>query len=694
MANPYLILWFDPSLNRLYTGWNQNTPANQPILKQGDNIGVELHWVKAGSANYPMQEVVFPPAADITLAVGRLDTEPTSGTFKLTYGANTTANLAYDITATDLQTALNGLASITAEGGVVVNKTGSVFRIVWNNASATVNNLSADVNNLSPTSDSQVVVARAGSATDRQIILLSLKQAPMAACTTFTPTPAPAITVESIFTNTWRVSISPNPKTGSFTLTQLVGTTSTTTDPIPYNATATQVQEELNAVLDGYFVIRSGEFSWDITAPSSVVNLTATSALVGYSSMYGVLSMNTAEVEEFLAGAESGEATLEVQADISGEIQTLIQATVTVINDLISTSAFTLVELGDVMPVDSVVRWDTPQVIPAGGQTQARSNIGAAAASDIAALQAEDIVLQGEIDATNTALDVVEAKLDQDVKTTSDVEFASVTNKPLIDTGVRLINGGIQAVFDGAGTGFNWNTSSNRIIINGEEWIYLSQDGGGATSISPEAFYSTSGSSSIEIRANGISFNGSAYQTVPYDPAAIAATYLTIANAASTYGLLANTPTADQKAALAAQSYSTTPPSSTNKYLTKSDFDANFITETHPIATNTGVNHSANNIIATGIIASPDSTKDWLVNVTFNYVGATPDLVSDTFWADTNHELYFEEEGNLGGAQMIFKRSSFSFVLASGVTGYELWSSAHAPFVGASAQLLVTYRQV
>lgn len=638
MANPYLILWFDPSLNRLYTGWNQNTPANQPILKQGDNIGVELHWVKAGSANYPMQEVVFPPSADITLAVGRLDTEPTSGTFKLTYGANTTASLAYDITATALQTALNGLASITAEGGVVVNKSGSVFRIVWNNASATVNNLTADVNNLSPTSDSQVVVARAGSATDRQIILLSLKQAPMAACVSFTPTPAPSITVESIFTNTWRVSISPNPKTGSFTLTQLVGATSTTTDPIPYNATATQVQEELNAVLDGYFVIRSGEFSWDITAPSSVVNLTATSALVGYSSMYGVLSMNTAEVEEFLGGAESGEATLEVQADISGEIQTLIQAPVTVINDLISTSVFTLVELGEVMPVDSVVRWDTPQVIPAGGQTQARSNIGAAAASDIAALQAEDIVLQGNIDQVGIDL----------------------------TTGLA---GKADLVHTHTASQISDSTTAGRALLT-------------AADASAQRTSLGLGTMAVETATN--------YLTT----ASASSTYLTQANAATTYGSLANTPTADQKAALAAQSYSSTPPSSTNKYLTKSDFDANFITETHPIATNTGINHSANDVIATGIITNPDSTKDWLVTVAFNYATSSADLMSDVWWQDNNHELYFEEEGNLGGAQMTFARNSFQFILPAGVTGYEFWSIANAAFVGLSGQLVICYKSV
>jgi hypothetical protein len=398
MANPYLILWIDPALNRLYTGWNQNTPAITPIIKQGDNIGVELHWVSAGNANFPMQEIEFPPSATITLAVGRLDEEPTSGVFVVSYGGDSTGELSFNITATALETELNDLASITAEGGVLVNKTGSVFRIVFNDASVTANTLTADVNNLSPTTNSQVIVARAGTATDRQVLLFSLKQAPIAACVSFTASPAPALTVTSIFTNTWRVSISPTPRTGTFTLSQTVGITTTTTDPIAYNASAPAVQSALNALLTGYFVIKSGEYSWDITVPATVINITADSALVGFSSVYGVLSMNTAEVEEFLAGASSDTATLEVEADISGEIQTLIQNDVTVINDLISTSVFTLVELGEVMPVESVVRYDTAQALTGAEQLQARDNIDSASNADIAALEAEDIVLQGRLD--------------------------------------------------------------------------------------------------------------------------------------------------------------------------------------------------------------------------------------------------------------------------------------------------------
>ena len=48
MANPYLILWCDPALNRLYSGWQKNTQALQQIIKQGDNVGVETKWLPMG----------------------------------------------------------------------------------------------------------------------------------------------------------------------------------------------------------------------------------------------------------------------------------------------------------------------------------------------------------------------------------------------------------------------------------------------------------------------------------------------------------------------------------------------------------------------------------------------------------------------------------------------------------------------
>lgn len=57
------------------------------------------------------------------------------GTFALTFGADTTADLDYNASATDVETALNALASITAAGGVTVTGGGVLpWRVEFNNS--------------------------------------------------------------------------------------------------------------------------------------------------------------------------------------------------------------------------------------------------------------------------------------------------------------------------------------------------------------------------------------------------------------------------------------------------------------------------------------------------------------------------------------------------------------------------------
>lgn len=398
MATPYLTFWCDSNLNRLYADWQNNAQASTPLLKQGDKVGVEVHWVKSSNLIASMEEVQFPPAATVTLAIGRLDALPTDGQFKVQYGTDSSGLLAHDVSATDLQSALNGLASITAEGGVAVTKNLNEYRIVWNTAGVRTNSLSADVANLSPTSDYQVVELKAGTASVRRILLLTLKQAPIAACTSFTTTDDPSISITSVFAGTWRVTISPSPRTGTFTLSQLVGTTTKTTVPIPYNADSITVQQALNSLLSGYSVIKTGTYSWDITAPATVVGLTANGALVGFSSVYGILDMNTAEVEEFLSAAQQDtSAYIEIQIDMGGEKKSLIQTPCIIISELISNSSFSLVNMGDVMPVDSVVRYDTTQTLTSGQKATARLNIGAASTTDLATTNTNVTNLTGRV---------------------------------------------------------------------------------------------------------------------------------------------------------------------------------------------------------------------------------------------------------------------------------------------------------
>ena len=436
MAKPYLVLWCDPTNNALYSGWNQSESASLPVLKQGDTVGVEIHWVSRSEYG-GMSEVEFPPSANVTLAIGLIDVEPTSGTFTATYGANTTGNLAYNIEASALQTALNGLASITAEGGVVVTKANNQFKIVWNNAGTYATALTGSTSNLNPTSNISVIQAAAGSATTKRVMLVKLRQAPIAGTSSFVTVGYPEITINEVSDDLWRLDFTSAPKSGTFQLKINIGGTVYTTLPIQPQSTATSFYEIIEYSIRGVVnspeisVTNYGQYGYEIYSTPvnggpNIVSITVVNNTKGFSSLYGTVSMNTAEVEQLVSGQTGADAVLEVQADIDGEVQTLIQTRVSILNDLIETSSFDLVDLGQVMPIDSVVRHDTSQALSEAQQLQARQNIGALADGAVSEIEDDINLLQSKMSAAEFDIDELQAKVDQPLLTTSEVKFESV----------------------------------------------------------------------------------------------------------------------------------------------------------------------------------------------------------------------------------------------------------------------------
>lgn len=417
MANPTLVLWCDGVTNRLMSGWQSNQIAQIPKLKQGDSVSTEIHWIASyGITN--VEEVGFPPAASLTLAIGLVDEQPTSGTFTITYDGDTTTALAYNATASVIETALNNLASITADGGVSVDKNGNINRISWNDFGVRTEAITINTDLLSPSSQSTVTVYRNGDATHAHIVFASISQAPVAVCTTFTPAPEPIITAESVLDNTWRISIYPFPKNGSFQLTYTAGFNTYTVASLPYNTDLNAMALALNATLStssAQFVVNSvGQYSWDIVCPpviitnddieTSVGAFSSVSALSGFSSMIGTLDLNTANLEEFLSGTNSRDAIIEVQVDVGGNVQTIAHSDVNLINDLISASMFNIIERTDVMPVDSVVRYDTSQSLTGPQKLTARTNIDAASLADVVALGVDVGVLSGQLSAVEYSI--------------------------------------------------------------------------------------------------------------------------------------------------------------------------------------------------------------------------------------------------------------------------------------------------
>lgn len=405
MPSPALTLWIDMSTGKLLSGWQSISYAQKISLKQGDLLGVELHIIN----NYlggSFSEYEFSPSTAVTLAIGRIDTAPESGTFKLTYGGNTTPALSAGATAAEVQTALNALTSITAEGGVVVTKTANSYRIVWNTASVTLNTLNYSFNELYPTSTISPAIVKVGSLTQKQIYQLHIKQAPVANITSFVNQTQPAVTVTQIHapafvgdTKVWRVSIAPQPKNGSFLIGFDAGTTSYNTAAIDVSASGDTLLSILTATFSGsWSVIKSGQNQWDIaTTNATIFNLSATDGGINaFNSKYGILDLDTAEVEDLLAGESSADAVMEIQLDTNGIKHTVTQQDITILNDLIDDASYSLVQWGDYIPADSVVRYDTAQALTNAQKQQAKDNIGVSNI-DTTALTNKDIELEGRI---------------------------------------------------------------------------------------------------------------------------------------------------------------------------------------------------------------------------------------------------------------------------------------------------------
>lgn len=393
MPNPALTLFVNSDKNLLLQGWQSNSQSVAPILKQGDTVGIELHWVRDSATNTStMTEVAFSPSATISLAIGLVEEPPTFGTFTLQFGTDETTPLDFDATALEVQTALNALSTITAVGGVAVSLQGRSYRVFFNTAGVLPNAVSFKENDLFPSSSIGIIEARAGSASARAIYQVHIKQSPVAYTETFINQDPSVASISVINTpqftgdnKTWRLELSSQPKGGTFILQFAytpVGTI--TTEAISVDITAGDLRTILDYFLvtadKGEFTVqKTGSYSWDIsTSLTSVTSLAVFgSGIQSFASKYCELSLNNVEVENLLNGERSASAFLEIETIQSGVRTTLIQTAVTIVNDLIDEADYTVISRSDVMPVDSVVRFDTSQALSDAQKLQARNNIGA-----------------------------------------------------------------------------------------------------------------------------------------------------------------------------------------------------------------------------------------------------------------------------------------------------------------------------
>jgi hypothetical protein len=363
MSNSRIKLWIDAESGNLYETFGSNTPAQPLVFLQGDALNVELHLVRLSSGlNRLMEEVPFPDGCTVRLAVGKISAAPTAGTFDLTYGSDT-ITLSYAATAAQIQTALNALSSITAAGGVLVSKTSNaLIKIDFNDPGV---NLGMSVNGslLSPPTASRLVILRAGSVSVNGSFLIKLKQSPVVFQNVWENIELPTLTVTVLAANqSKRVSISPEPKAGSWSLTgteDLVFKTSAAggvVDPDWWDENYSSrfsiyaLETDTNFSRYQYSVTKVDNFVWDFSLKSGpeappigyTMPFTATGdGLVGFKGKKAYVDLNTAEIEYILDGATSVSAPLEIEIeDLDGNKWTVLQTSCTIKNDLIDQSTF------------------------------------------------------------------------------------------------------------------------------------------------------------------------------------------------------------------------------------------------------------------------------------------------------------------------------------------------------------------
>ena len=336
----------NPNKTGLLLSFNDRQPANVPLFIRNDGVSLNLRAVQPSTSTSRTWDDIDLSTASVILALGEFDKVPTSGTFTLTWGGNTTSALNYNASASDVQTALNALSGI---GGVTVtNPSPGVYLVLWN-TTGTRTLISGDVTGLAPQTGIVVSEVIVGSSAVKDLQTIQINLNPYALTNTWSafPTSGSVVTLISAGTvstpNVQKVALSPIPYDGTFQIT----TSLLTTAAIPYSATASQVQAALNTGGNNYVVTGNPGGPWIITTVANgsvatiTVNASGLSVPVG---LTGTLSLSTFSMLEAFINSSLNEITLLMELQITpagGATATVLQVPVTVNKDVINSGALT-----------------------------------------------------------------------------------------------------------------------------------------------------------------------------------------------------------------------------------------------------------------------------------------------------------------------------------------------------------------
>jgi len=349
MARPTHRLFIDPANNRLLSGVNANATGERLRFYAGDTARVELHLVRlTGDTAFPAEAVSFADwmdaATSVSLAVGPLETEPTTGTFKVEFDGDLSDPISATATAAQVEAALNDLPSVSAIGGVSVSSVGEFYRVEFLAAPPA-----------EPTFDASALVPRSTVVTSTPTVggpvrLFRLRQVPVALSTTWTAVPSASASLSTVAawngtSSTVRLTIA-DARGGSFNLNfKSDAGTDYPFNLIPADSSGTTLAGLLNpevSTLGGTLSVRQiGVGVYDISTPVEPFGVGSEgwtvdgSGLDSFVGLVGDLDFNTVEAETLLDGGDSVEVTVEVEAVGGGRYFTAYQGRADLAADLV-----------------------------------------------------------------------------------------------------------------------------------------------------------------------------------------------------------------------------------------------------------------------------------------------------------------------------------------------------------------------
>lgn len=377
-----LKLFVDTQNKRLVDAFNSRATYVPPSFFLGDTgINYEVHLLTPSATNSIDRpyEYIDPTGITLDVALGLIDQEPTAGTFTLTdpAAAQTTAAIAFDVSAATFQTALRAGCPTNYSSATVTGDAGGP----WTIDRVTVGvlaQLTGTGTGLSPDSFVGTILLRAGTVSYSSRQRVRLLQQPACFDSPTDPLDSAAVTIvvkqagSASANEVQRVSINDDCYDGSFSLTSTTlgaaNNETFTSGPIPYNSTDAAMQTIINAAFgtgNEVSVTQVNNWTWDVEFTGANVELTNMADMTGNASglivpvgLAGILTLNTATALGLVGDDASVAVTFEIQQTLAGLITTLYQNAATIVNDLIdpqSTGATELPSFYTQAQVDAII---------------------------------------------------------------------------------------------------------------------------------------------------------------------------------------------------------------------------------------------------------------------------------------------------------------------------------------------------